>query len=75
MVGFGILQIFSIGRMTGDRTLLGLDARLAIPMRVLHLEASSASDPKPVRPVSARQPRLVFGLGFVAQLSNPMIFW
>jgi hypothetical protein len=32
-------------------------------------------DPKPVRPVLARQPRPVFGLGFVAQPSNPMIFW
>jgi hypothetical protein len=30
---------------------------------------------KPVRPVLARQPRPVFGLGFVAQSSNPVIFW
>jgi hypothetical protein len=33
------------------------------------------SEPKPVRPVPARQPRPVFGLGFVAQPSNPVIFW
>jgi hypothetical protein len=30
---------------------------------------------KPVIPVLARQPCLVFGLGFMAQPSNPVIFW
>jgi hypothetical protein len=40
--GFGSLQIFSIRRMPGDRTLLNLDASLAIPTCVLCLEASSA---------------------------------
>jgi hypothetical protein len=34
---------------------------------------SAPYDPKPVRP--ARQPRPVFGLGFVAQPSNLVIFW
>jgi hypothetical protein len=38
--GVGSLQIFSIGRMPGDRTLLYLDARHAILTRVLHFEDS-----------------------------------
>jgi hypothetical protein len=33
--GFGSLRIFFIGRMPGDRSLLSLDASLAIPTRVL----------------------------------------
>jgi hypothetical protein len=57
--------------MPGDRTSRSLDASLAIPTRVLRLEASGAL---PDRPVLARQSRPVFGLGFVAQPSNPMIF-
>jgi hypothetical protein len=74
--------------MPSDRTSHSLDASLAIPTRVLRFEASGALRPqtgqtdspnrsgrfpKPVRPVSARQPRPVFGLGFV--LSNSVIFW
>jgi hypothetical protein len=35
--GFGSLQIFSIGRMPGDRTMLSLDASHAIPTRVLRV--------------------------------------
>jgi hypothetical protein len=31
--GFGILDVFTIGRMPGDRTLRSLDASLAIPTR------------------------------------------
>jgi hypothetical protein len=38
--GFGILDVFIIGRMPGDRTLRSLDASLAIPTRVLRFEAS-----------------------------------
>jgi hypothetical protein len=49
--GFGSLQIFSIGRMPGDRTLLSLDARHAIPTRVLHFEDSVLCHRTPVRPV------------------------
>jgi hypothetical protein len=79
----GISLRSNIGRMPGDRTSRSLDASLAIPTRVLHLEASGARRPqtgrtgstKPVRPVLARQPCLVFGLSFVAQPSNPVIFW
>jgi hypothetical protein len=33
--GFGSPQVFSIGRMPGDRNLLSLDASLAIPTHVL----------------------------------------
>jgi hypothetical protein len=36
----GSLQIYFIGRMPSDRNLLSLDASLAIPTRVLRLEAS-----------------------------------
>jgi hypothetical protein len=48
---FGSLQIFSIGRMPGDRTLLSLDTSLAIPMRVLHFEVSGLRRRTPARPV------------------------
>jgi hypothetical protein len=48
--GFGSLQIFSIGRMPGDRTLLSLDASLAIPTRVLRFEVSELCRRTPVRP-------------------------
>jgi hypothetical protein len=79
----GICLRSTIGRMPGDRTSRSLDASLAIPTRVLRLEASGTlrsqtgqtGSTKPVRPVLARQPRPVFGLGFVAQPSNPVIFW
>jgi hypothetical protein len=53
-----------------DRNLLSLDASLVIPTRVLRFEDSGVLRPKPVRP-----PRPIFGLGFVAQPSNPVIFW
>jgi hypothetical protein len=42
---FGSLQIFSIGQMPSDRNLLSLDARLAIPTRVLRFEASRRQRP------------------------------
>jgi hypothetical protein len=38
--GFGILDVFTIGRMPGDRTLRSLDARLAIPTRVRNSSCS-----------------------------------
>jgi hypothetical protein len=73
----------TIGWMPSDRTSLSLDASLAIPMRVLRFEASqlpatpNRSDRfhKPVKPILASQPRLVFGLGFVAQPHNLVVFW
>jgi hypothetical protein len=46
--GFGSLQIFSIGRMPGDRTVLSLDASLAIPTRVLRFEDSGLRRRTPV---------------------------
>jgi hypothetical protein len=49
--GFGSLQIFYIGRMPGDRTLLSLDTSHAIPTRVLRFEVSRLRRPTPVRPV------------------------
>jgi hypothetical protein len=100
--GFGILDVFTIGRMPGDRTLRSLDASLAILTRVLCFEASrrrrpGRSDRPPgrldrpgdltgprrsdrpswaVEPTwVAAPPRRVFGLGFVAQPSNPVFFW
>jgi hypothetical protein len=80
----------SIRRMPDDRTLRSLDASLAITAHVLRLEASDTLWPqtgqtgspnrsgrfsKPVRLDLARQPRPVFGLGFVAQPGNPIVFW
>jgi hypothetical protein len=42
--GFGSLQIFFIGRMPGDRNLLGLDASLAIRRVSSASKHLSASD-------------------------------
>jgi hypothetical protein len=69
--------------MPSDCNLLSLNASLAIPTRVLHFEASRHQRPgrsdRPswaVRPAwVAAPPRRVFGLAFVAQPSNPMVFW
>jgi hypothetical protein len=69
--------------MSGDRNLLSLDASLAIPTRVLRFEASQRRRPgRSDRPSWAVEPtwvtappRRVFGLGFVAQPSNPVVFW
>jgi hypothetical protein len=49
--GFGSLQIFSIGRMLRDRTLLSLDTSHAIPTRVLRFEDSGLRRRTPVSPV------------------------
>jgi hypothetical protein len=49
--GFESLQIFPIGRMPGDRTLLSLDASHVIPTRVLRFEDSGLRRRTPVRPV------------------------
>jgi hypothetical protein len=49
--GFGSLQAFSIGRMPGDHNLLSLDARLAIPTRVLRFEDFGLRRRTPVRSV------------------------
>jgi hypothetical protein len=49
--GFGSLQIFSIGWMPGDCTLLSLDASHAILMCVLHFEVSTLRRRTLVRPV------------------------
>jgi hypothetical protein len=67
--------------MPGDRTLLSLDASHAIPTRVLLFEDSVLHRRTPVRPTSQtglelQQHRLrLFGLGFVDQPRNPVIFW
>jgi hypothetical protein len=49
--GFGRLEAFSIGRKSGDRNLLSLDASLVIPTRVLLFEDSGLRRRTPVRPV------------------------
>jgi hypothetical protein len=78
---FGKLCHRSIGRMPGDRNLLSLDARLAIPTRVLCFEVSGLRRRTPVKPTSQtglELPHLrlrFFGLGFVDQPRNPMVFW
>jgi hypothetical protein len=77
--------------MLGDRNLLSLDASLAIPTRVLRFEDSGLRRRTPVRPVlltsrpvrptgqtglALLQLRLrFFGLGFVDQPRNPVVFW
>jgi hypothetical protein len=76
--------------MPGDRTLRSLDASHAIPTRVLRFEVSGLRRRTPVRPVlppvrpvptgqtglALLEHRLrFFGLGFVDQPRNPVIFW
>jgi hypothetical protein len=70
--------------MPGNRNLFSLDASLAIPTRVLHFEDSGLHRRTPVRPVlltgltglALLQHRLrFFGLGFVDQPRNPVVFW
>jgi hypothetical protein len=82
--GLESLQAFSIRRMPGDRNLLSLDASLAIPTRVLRFEDSGLCRRTSVRPVlltghtglALLQHRLrFFGLGFVDQPRNPVVFW
>jgi hypothetical protein len=75
--------------MPGDRNLLRLDESLAIPTHVLRFEDSGLRRRTPVRPVlltgqtgtgltglALLQHRLqFFGLGFVDQPSNLVVFW
>jgi hypothetical protein len=73
----------TIGRMPGDRNLLSLDASLVIPTCVLRFEDSGLHRRTPVRPVPTGQTGLellhlrlrFFGLGFVDQPRNPLVFW
>jgi hypothetical protein len=73
----------SIAQMPGDRNLLSLDTSLAIPTHVLRFEVSRLRHHTPVRPVPTGQTGLellhlrvrFFGLGFVDQPTNPMVFW
>jgi hypothetical protein len=73
--------MFSIGRMPGDRTLLSLDASHAIPTRVLRLEDYGLRRRTPVKPTGRTGLELLqhrlrfFGLGFVDQPRNPVVFW
>jgi hypothetical protein len=64
--------------------LLSLDASLAIPTRVLRFEVSGLrrrTPVRPVRPTGQIGPMLLhlrlrfFGLGFVDQPRNPVVFW
>jgi hypothetical protein len=70
--------------MPGDRTLRSLDASHAIPMHVFRFEVSRLRRHTPVRPVrptgqtglALLQHRLrFFGLGYVDQPRNPVVFW
>jgi hypothetical protein len=69
--------------MPGDRNLLSLDANLAIPTRVLRFEDSGLCHRTPVRLVPTGQIGLAllqhrlrfFGLGFVDQPRNLVVFW
>jgi hypothetical protein len=70
--------------MPGDRNLLSIDASLAIPTRVLGFEESGLRRRTPVRLVlHTGQTGLAlllhrlrfFGLCFVDQPRNPVVFW
>jgi hypothetical protein len=69
--------------MLGNRNVLSLDARLAIPTRVLRFEVSGLRHRTMVRPVPTGQTSLellhlrlrFFGPGFVDELRNPVVSW
>jgi hypothetical protein len=67
--------------MPGDRTLLSLDASHAILTRVLHFEDSGLRRRTPVRPTGQTGLEMLqlhlwfFGLGFVDQPRNLVVFW
>jgi hypothetical protein len=70
--------------MPGNRTLRSLDARHAIPTRVVRFEVSGLRRRTSVTPVlptgqtglALLQHRLrFFGLAFVDQPRNPVVFW
>jgi hypothetical protein len=88
--GFGSLQIFSIGRMPGDCTLLSLDASHVIPTRVLRFEDSGLHRRTPVRPVlltgqtgthrsdrsgAAAAPSSVVWSWLCRSTKEPVVFW
>jgi hypothetical protein len=79
-------KIFVIAPSDGcpaTANLLSLDTSLTIPTHVLHFEVSGLRRRTPVRPVPTDQTGLevlhlclrFFGLGFVDQPRNPMVFW
>jgi hypothetical protein len=82
-----VLEVFKFSPSDGcpgDRTLLSLDASLAILTRVLLFEVSRLRHRTPVRPMlltGQTGPMLLhlrlrfFGLGFVDQPRNPLVFW
>jgi hypothetical protein len=81
---FGSLCHRSIGRMPNDWNLLSLDASLAIPTCFLRFEVSRLRRRTPVKPVlPTGQTSLellhlhlqFFGLGFVDQPRNLVVFW
>jgi hypothetical protein len=70
--------------MPSGRTLRSLDASHAIPTRVLYFEVSGLRRRTPIRPVlPTGQTGLAllqlhlrfFGLGFMDQPRNPVVFW
>jgi hypothetical protein len=87
----GNLRHSTIGRMPDDRNLLCLDTSLAISTCVLHFEVfGSRPRSTPVRlvllagqtgphwsdrPSAIAVHASVFGLGFVAQPSDPVVLW
>jgi hypothetical protein len=80
-------EIFVIAPSDGcpaTTNLLSLDTSLAIPMRVVRFKVSGLRRRTPVRPVlltGQTGPMLLhlhlrfFGLGFVDQPRNPVVFW
>jgi hypothetical protein len=80
----GICLRNTIGRMPGDRNQLSLDTFFVIPTCVLRFEVSELRRRTPVGlalltgqiGLELLQLRLwFFGLGFVDQPRNPMVFW
>jgi hypothetical protein len=71
----GICLHSTIGRMPSDYTSRSLNSSLAIPMHALRFEASSALQPQTGQAGFSQTATPCLRLGFVAQPSNPVIFW
>jgi hypothetical protein len=82
----GNCEVFVFALSDGGPTtanLLSLDASFAIPTRILHFEVSGPRRNTPAKPVPTGQTSTMllhlrlrfFGLGFVDQPRNPVVFW
>jgi hypothetical protein len=73
-----VLEVFRFSPSDSDgcpATALRVASTQALRSRRVSSASKLLAPYVPVRLVLAKQPRPIFGLGFVAQPSNPVIFW